>query len=422
MPGEILSATRPRHSGQSVSLSGRDGAELDHVEIVARAIETRGAVDSIAAPERVPRFPVAMVGSWPRPPEVLAALGERRALRLTRPAFERVANEAIRELIFLQERVGVDIVTDGELRRDDFVSFIADKVGGIQVMTPRMSEGINHPSCVGRLERREALAVEELRFVRTCTRRPVKVALPGPYLLTRSMFVPGLSRGVYDTDEELAADIVQLLRDELRDLAREGAGFVQFDEPGLAELVFAQGRKLTFTHAASLIRPDPGEELEFAASLLNRVVDGVAGVRTGVHVCRGNWSKNESVLLSGTYRPLAAYLERVRVHQLVLEYATHRAGDLVTFSGKELGLGVVNPRADRIEAPAEIRRAVEHALRMYPPGSLFLNPDCGFSAFAERPLIAQHRAVAKLQAIVEAARQLRARVMPIRTHLLSGAG
>ena len=99
--------------------------------------------------------------------------------------------------------------------------------------------------------------------------------------------------------------------------------------------------------AALAARQDPAEELEFAVSLINRVVEGVRDVRIGVHVCRGNWSRDETTLLHGGYQPLAPYLERLNVAQLVLEYATDRAGDLMPFGGKELGLGVVNPRTRR---------------------------------------------------------------------------
>ncbi len=101
-------------------------------------------------------------------------------------------------------------------------------------------------------------------------------------------------------------------------------------------------------------------------SLINRVVEGIRDVRIGVHVCRGNWSRDETTLLSGGYQPLAPYLERLNVAQLVLEYATDRAGDLMSFGGKELGMGVVNPRTDAVESSAAIRAAVEDALRYLP--------------------------------------------------------
>jgi 5-methyltetrahydropteroyltriglutamate--homocysteine methyltransferase len=95
------------------------------------------------------------------------------------------------------------------------------------------------------------------------------------------------------------------------------------------------------------------------------------------------------------------------VAQLVLEYATERAGDLLRFDGKELGLGVVNPRTDTVESSVEIRHAVERALRLYAPEQIFLNPDCGFGTFSSRPMNSPAVALAKLQAMVGAARDLR---------------
>ena len=97
------------------------------------------------------------------------------------------------------------------------------------------------------------------------------------------------------------------------------------------------------------------------------------------------------------------------VRQLVLEFATERAGDLMRFEGKELGLGVVNPRTDRIESPDEIARRVERALELYPPERIWLNPDCGFGTFSNRPVNDAEIATRKLEAMVEAARMLRGR-------------
>ena len=134
------------------------------------------------------------------------------------------------------------------------------------------------------------------------------------------------------------------------------AHFVQLDEPVLSELAFAPANTRTFMCAALAARKDPAEELEFAVTLINRVLSGIDRVRTGVHVCRGNWSRDETTLLRGGYQPLAPYFARFQARQLVLEYATERAGDLMAFPGKELGLGVVNPRIDEVETAAGIRR------------------------------------------------------------------
>ena len=159
--------------------------------------------------------------------------------------------------------------------------------------------------------------------------------------------------------------------------------------------------------AALAARKDPQEELEFAVSMISRVLEGAGDVRTGLHVCRGNWSRDESTLLSGSYAPLAPWFERIPVRQLVLEYATRRAGDVVSPGAKELGLGVVNPRSDEIETPAQICERVHAAMKCVPAERLFLNPDCGFGTFAARPMNSADVAARKLAAMVEAARTLR---------------
>lgn len=378
----------------------------------------------------LPLFPVTSVGSWPRPASVREAARQLRRGQLQRDGFQAVVNAAIVDLLELQETIGCDIVTDGELGRDNFYSFVSDKLDGVRQMTlaemldvvedkagfERLLQtldvpaySISSPICVGKITRREPLAVEALRFAKAHTARPVKVTLPGPYLLTRAMYVPELTRAFYPTKEDLAEDVVVTLRDELAALADAGADFVQFDEPVLTELAFAPGRTRTFMCAALAARNDPAEELDLAVSLMNRVVDGCDSLRLGVHVCRGNWSRDESTLLSGAYHPLAPYLERLNVDQLVLEYATERAGDVIGFAGKELGLGVVNPRTDTVEPIEAIVGSVEKALRFFAADRIFLNPDCGFGTFSSRPVNSDAIAADKLRAVVAAARLLRSK-------------
>jgi len=347
---------------------------------------------------------------------------------MTRAEFTRAADAAVIDLLRLQDDLECDLVTDGELRRDNFYSFVAAKLTGVRLMTlAEMLEvvedkagferllqtldvpaySISSPICTGPITRREPLTADDLRFVRRHTEKQVKVTLPGPYLLTRAMFVPELTRPHYPTKEALAKDVVALLRAELDELAREHVDFVQFDEPVLTEVAFAPGRTRTFMCAALAARRDPAEELELAVSLLNQVVSGFSGTRTGVHVCRGNWSRDETTLLTGGYAPLAPYLERMQVSQLVLEYATDRAGGVLRFGGKELGMAVVNPRTDHIESPAAIRRSIEDALQFYAPNEIFLNPDCGFGTFSNRPMNSWEIASAKIRAMATAAADLR---------------
>ena len=146
---------------------------------------------------------------------------------------------------------------------------------------------------------------------------------------------------------------------------------------------------------------------------MNRIIRGVEGIRTGVHVCRGNWSRQEEVLLSGDYHALLPAFTSMQVSQFVLEYATPRAGDLrVVGEGlgeREIGLGCVNPRTDEAEDPAGIVARAEEALQYWRPEQIWLNPDCGFGCFANRCVNEEDHAVAKLRSMVAAARMLRER-------------
>lgn len=136
-------------------------------------------------------------------------------------------------------------------------------------------------------------------------------------------------------------------------------------------------------------------------------------MRTGLHVCRGNWSRQEDVLLTGDYERLLPAFRAMEIDQFVLEYATPRAGELAVvgeaLGHRELGLGCINPRTDEAEDPAAIVARAEEALRYYRPEQVFLNPDCGFGCFANRCVNEEAPAVAKLHSMVQAARVLRER-------------
>src|SRR5437867_3643180 len=180
-------------------------------------------------------------------------------MRKKRPDLKLLQDQATLLAIKHQEDAGVDIVSDGEQRRDNFYSFICDRLDGIRLMT--MADlleyvedkagfenllraldvpafAIRNPTVVGKLWPREPLALSDYRFLREHTRKPVKVTLPGPYLLSRSSWVKRLSEEAYPTREALADDMVSILRAELVELAAVGADVVQLDEPVLTELVF----------------------------------------------------------------------------------------------------------------------------------------------------------------------------------------
>lgn len=213
-------------------------------------------------------FTVTQVGSWPRSRELLKSLRNVQHGKIIRNEFNDLVDDEVRECVRLQEEAGVDIVVDGELRRDNFYSFITDKVDGTRLMSLAEmldivddkesfeemlltldvpASSIRNPTCTGKLSRNQPLACDDFKFVRSLTRKPVKITLPGPYLLTRSMWVGAFSKAGYIDKTKMADDVVQILRDELSDLADAGCEFVQFDEPVLTEIVLSESNhKRTF--------------------------------------------------------------------------------------------------------------------------------------------------------------------------------
>ena len=213
-------------------------------------------------------FPVTMVGSWSRSPELLDSLRKRQAGQLPEEDFQERANEAVAECLRLQVEAGVDIVTDGEQRRDNFYSFVVDKLDGARLMSMRdlldympdpvffenvmknsdvVPEDINNAIVVDKLcLSGPGLAIDEAEFLLKHTDKPVKVALPGPYHLTRSGWSKAFSESAYPTREDLADDVTGLLRAELERLRDAGVAFVQFDEPSLSEIVYSAESEGTF--------------------------------------------------------------------------------------------------------------------------------------------------------------------------------
>ncbi len=215
----------------------------------------------MTTPSQTTPFQTTQVGSWPRSKAMLRALRDRRVGEMSRAAFDAVADEEVRRTIRIQEDAGLDIVVDGEHRRDNFYSFITEKVEGTRLMSLAEmldevedksgfeemlttldvpASSIRNPTCVGKLKRREPLALNDFRFVKSLTDKPVKITLPGPYLLNRSMWVGAYTAKVYENQQALGDDIVALLRAELIELAEAGCEFVQFDEPVLTEIVLSQ--------------------------------------------------------------------------------------------------------------------------------------------------------------------------------------
>ena len=377
---------------------------------------------------RISPLSVMGIGSWPRPRWMLQAIHDRMEGRLGETEYQATADDAVRLSIDAQIRAGADVLTDGEQRRDSYASFVGSLLDNCQLIPlsdltamvddPEEFEQelraldvpateVRHPVVYGSLGRSRPLAVHEFEFASSCADRPIKVALPGPYLLTRTMWMDCLTDRPYDTREELAQDVVRVLREELHFLLTGGVSLVQFDEPVLTEVVYgASSQNRSFMCGALSEKLEPEPELDFASNLLNEVVRELPGERLGLHICRGNWTKDESAALAGDYSALMGVLKAAKVGTLFLELCTERAGEVELLQGlpddKRIGVGVVNQKLDSVEPVEEIRQRVERAVDLFGEERVLFTPDCGFATFADNPVASASVAEAKLQAIVQA--------------------
>lgn len=361
-------------------------------------------------------FSTSLIGSMPRSKKIMA-LNRRLKLDLDyEKEYEDLIKTETENLVKLQEKYSIDLITNGELARDNYVSFVADRIDGVVMMNmgdmleyiedkqafEQILETLDVPSvsiknaiCNGVLKYNKSLVSDEIKFLKKITNSPVKATLPGPYLMTRSMWLPALSKKFYNSKEELGEDVIKILKQEIDNLVQAGVDVIQFDEPVLTEVVFSEGKTRSFMCAALSERKDPTEELKFATNLIKSVIDYIKekDVLSSLHVCRGNWSKDENILLSGPYTPLVPLFEETSPDILALEFSTPRAGELDSLLSsakiKEnsiLALGVINPRTDIIESSQSIIEKTEEALKFLPKEKIWLNPDCGFATFSNRPV------------------------------------
>ena len=427
---ERLAAAPPRPAAGSAAGPDRPRFVAGR-EVVA--VQPLGRLPEPAAAPPIPRLAALGVGSWPRPRWLLQALHEHVEGRLGEAEFQATADDAVRLAVAAQVRAGVDVVSDGEQRRDAYASFVAGRLDNCQLiplvdLLPLVDDPatfqaemraldipaseVRHPAVFGPLGRSRPVAGHELEFARALTERPVKVALPGPYLLTRSMWMECISDRAYASREALAQDVVRVLREEVACLLAAGAMLVQLDEPVLTEVVFSGARGgRSFMCGALGEKKAPALELGFAHELLEAVTAGLPRERLALHVCRGNWSKDERVALVGDYGPLLPLLSRAPVGTLLLEAATPRAGDLELLRAlpddRRVGVGLVNQKLDAVEALDDVVARGRRAVDVLGADRVLFTPDCGFATFADCPLSSAQVAEQKLAVLALAAARLR---------------
>ena len=200
---------------------------------------------------------------------------------------------------------------------------------------------------------------------------------------------------------------MRVLREELHALLASGVPLVQLDEPVLAEVVFTGAKNTrSFMCGALSEKGDAAVELAFAQTLLAQVTKEIPPARLGLHVCRGNWTRDERAALAGDYRPLLPFLAEAPVGTLFLELATSRAGEMDVLADLprqlRIGAGVVNQKDEHVASAEAIATRARRAIEIFGAERVLLTPDCGFATFADNPIAPAARAEATLRAIADA--------------------
>ncbi len=335
-------------------------------------------------------FPTTLVGSFPQPDWLIdrAKLAGRfpprvRARELWRVApdyLEQAQDDATRLAIRAQETAGLDIITDGEIRRESYSNRFATALEGVDLDNPGTAlDRSGHPNpvprIVGRIRRKHPVEVEDLKFLRRHTDRRVKMTVPGPFTMSQQA-----QNDFYDSDEAAAMDYAVAVNEEIRDLFAAGADIVQLDEP------YMQAR--------------PEKARQFGLKALNRALEGVKGV-TAVHICFGYAAIIHQRPSGYSFLPEFA---GCACRQISIETAQSKldCSVLSKLKGKAIMVGCIDLNDMQVETPQTVAQRIRRALPYVAKESVILAPDCGMK------YLPREVAEGKLRAMVEAAKLLRA--------------
>jgi len=335
-------------------------------------------------------FPTTLVGSYPQPDWLIdrASLAGRFPPRVRLQDLWRVAPEylaeaqddATRVAIREQEEAGLDIVTDGEIRRESYSNRFATALDGVDIDNPGEAlDRSGHPNpvprVVGRIRRRHVVQADDVRFMKTHTDRQVKITVPGPFTMSQQA-----QNDFYDSEAEMALDYARAVNEEIRDLFAAGADVVQVDEP------YMQAR--------------PEKAREFGLAAVNAALDGIEGT-TALHICFGYAAIIHQRPSGYSFLP---ELSACACRQISIETAQSNldCAVLESLPGKQIMVGCLDLSTEEVETPQTVAARVRRALAHVPKENVILAPDCGMK------YLPRDAAFGKLRAMVEAAKMLRA--------------
>src|ERR1700681_3712258 len=336
------------------------------------------------------------VGSLLRPPDLVAARKRQDSGELSPAGFKAIEDAAVREAIALQEAAGIDVVTDGELRRYAFEGF--DREGGwaIPFRDERGEQLIlKRPVVLNRLRWKRSMCSEEWTFLRSVGGRPGKVTMLSAQQAA-AYFDPEKSKAAYPTRDAYLADIVDLSRREVEELIRLGCTYIQIDGPQYGALLDPTMRE-GYRQRGS----DPEELIDRCIELDNAIIQGHPGVTFGLHVCRGN---NQSKFYAeGDYEPISRIFQKTLFNRFLLEYDDSRSGGFAPLAhlpeDRVAVLGLVTTKKPALETEADLKTRIEEATRYVPLERLALTPQCGFASTLEGNRISHEQQKQKLRLV-----------------------
>jgi 5-methyltetrahydropteroyltriglutamate--homocysteine methyltransferase len=372
---------------------------------------------SSTAVRTTPFFRADHVGSLLRPPTVVAAREAAAHGALDASRLRAVEDDAIRNVVAEQERVGLEVVTDGEFRRENWYADFIGRLGGVEIREAAQNPTFAaDPSSevhyvpknvvtVGPVRRNEPITVRDYAFLAGVTHRTAKITLPSP---SRLHFHGGrsvVSLDAYPDIEEFFADVVRAYRAEIADLEAAGCRYIQIDDPLFSYFI---AERLRAEIVANGERPQ--ERLARYVRLINDCIAGrQPGTAIGIHVCRGN--ARSAWLAEGGYERIAEQLfGSLENDHFLLEYDDDRSGDFAPLRfmprDKRVVLGLVTSKHGRLEDRAVLLRRIEDATRYVPLENLAISPQCGFASVVEGNIITPADQWAKLQLVVDTAREV----------------
>ncbi len=360
-----------------------------------------------------PPFRADHVGSLLRPNVLRQAFRRHAANEIGDAEFDAVQDDCIRDVVKLQEDVGLKVVTDGEFRRGSYWGRFVERTSGFEIRPAVFKFRDDHgheveftaPFAKAKIERTRPIALDEFIFLRDTAKVTGKITLPSPSTMHFYRCTDFANRSVYSDVDSFFADLANVFRQEIADLAQAGCRYIQLDEVAVALLCDPSIRKQVEDAGQQ-----PDSLVDLYINCLNEVVaNAPPGVVFGVHMCRGNFKGH--YLAAGGYESVAErFFTGTKVNHFLLEYDTARAGDFapLRFVPKDKGvvLGLVSSKTPLLEDQNILKKRVEEATRFIDLDRLAISPQCGFaSTVAGNPLTeADERA--KLKLVVQAAQAI----------------